>query len=283
MLPFKNILIHEDFTESSNVAIAKVMEMYNPYTTQIHLVHVYKYNPIFSLDWAGFATSVTTFSKEDADQNLRLKVNQICTEYNGCRVTGILLETDETVTKSLSRYILDYNIDLVITNRESEPLGLFENSALDTYELTQNTNCAVLSLTAECLKHSIRSILLPVSSFIPERKIKTAIAMSKQFKACIHLMGMSFVSSPENKENMSAFYNTYKMFRECGYEPLYKIVNATGKPSDIYNYATEIKADIVLADPEKQNGFLKWIGKWFNKASQPLSSLQVLFIMPSLK
>jgi hypothetical protein len=283
MLPFKNILIHEDLTGGSCIAIEKVLEMYEPSITRIHLVHVYKDNPFPLWGWMDFLAYAPICTREEADRKLRSTVEEIRSRNNGCKVTGIFLETEGTVTNSLSRYIMDNDIDLVIANRQRRAAWPLQGNSLDSFRLTEQTGCAVLSVTQGCLNHPIRSILLPISSFIPEKKIHMAIALSKEFKACIHLMGLTVVNEHSNKANLSAFYNTYKLFREYGYEPQYKIINGIGTSSELYNYAEEIKADIVLVNPERETGFFHWLGQRFSKVSQPLSPLQILSIKPHLK
>lgn len=276
-------MIHEDLTGGSAIAIGKALEMYEPSVTKLYLVHVYRVNPVPLFAWLDYIGYPPQNKREDAENELSAKVEGIRMGNSGCKVVGSFLETESSITKALAGYIMDNGIDLVVSNREHDGNWFSYGSSFDPYTLTEQTGCAVLSVTPCSLKHPIRSILLPIGSFIPEKKIQVAIALSKEFKACIHLMGVTLVNSDSNKENLSAFYNTYKIFRECGYEPPYKIVNGTGTPSEMYGYAQEIKADLVLVNPEKRTGFFKWLGNWFNRVPKALSPMQVLSVKPHLK
>jgi hypothetical protein len=72
------------------------------------------------------------------------------------------------------------------------------------------------------------------------------------------------------QKRSDSFYQIFKTLAESGHLPLYKVFQGKKARQAILHYGEQIRADMILINPEKQHSFSEWFtGK--------LESMRLLF------
>lgn len=287
MVPFKNILIPVDSVYNSQIALDKAMELADTLETTIHLVSVIRFDTLWQ---RLFYTEAIVKQQRYFAKRKQLAEKKITTlkekikllSPNTVVTSTVMIET--ATTDNLIKYAQQHEIDLVISTNQkaSKGFSLFRKDVGE--HLARKGNVAVLTVTKGCLNHPIKSILLPVTSFVPERKIQMALAFAKKFNAHIHLVTLLDNNNDVTaKIRIDAFYLTYKILTEYGQSPQYKILQGSDTDAALLHYADQIKADMILVNPEKNTRIPGFIRSKITDMLTPLSALHVLTLKPYLK
>lgn len=287
MVPFKNILIPVDSTYNSQIALEKAIELGDALETTIHLVSVIRFDTLWQ---RLFYTEAIVKQQRYFAKHKQLSEKKIDTLKDKIKLlspqtvirSAVMIETAST--ENLIKYTQQNEIDLVISTNQkaSKGFSLFRKDVGE--ELARKGNVAVLTVTKGCLNHPIKSILLPITSFVPERKIQMALSFAKKFNAHIHLVTLLDNNSDvTSKIRIDAFYLTYKILTEYGHSPQYKILQGSDNDAALLHYADQIKADMILVNPEKKNRIPGFIRGKITDMLTPLSALHVLTLKPYLK
>lgn len=286
MAIFKHILIPVDSLYNAQIAAEKALELSDTTQTTLHFVAVIRFGSfwqkLFHSDIIAQKQPLLRKRKLLAWKKMEALQNRIAAISPHTAIESSIV-TETAISENLLRYALQHEIDLVITTNQKQRTR-FSFSRKDIGEdLARKANIAVLTVTKGCLNHPIKSIVLPVTSFVPERKIDMALTFAKKFNAHIHLVTMLDHNDVNTKIRIDAFYLTYKILSELGHSPQYKILHGNDSAMALVRYANQVKADMILINPEKKKilpGFFQ--GK-ITDMIQPLSALHILTLKPYLR
>lgn len=286
MASFKNILIHVDSLYQAQIAAEKAIELVNSETTTLHLVALIRYD-----SWWQRLLYTDVIIKRQSHLNKRKKIAEKKLAALQERIhsmaptvhTKTVILSETVINEQLLRYTQEQEIDLMITTNKSSSsaFGLFRKDIAE--DLARKANLAVLTVTKGCLNHPIKSIVLPVTHFVPERKIEMALSFSKKFNAHIHLVTLLNNNDVDTKIRIDAFYLTYKILTEFGHSPQYKILHGTDSGQILLRYANQVKADMILVNPEKKKLLPVFFKDKIKDMLPPLSALHILTLKPYLR
>ncbi len=283
-MPFKNILIPVDSLYNAQIAVDKALELSEAGETTIYLVAIIKYESF----WHKLIyTNTQKQPRLNRKKELARKKLETLREKIYDVVPQILVKTiviaETTISNNLLRFVQEQEIDLVIATNQQQKTGFSFFRKNIQEDLSVKANLAVLTVTKGCLNHPIKSIVLPVTSFVPERKIHMALAFSKKFNAHIHLVTILDSNDVNTKIRIDAFYLTYKILSELGHSPQYKILHGNDSDMSLVRYANQVKADMILVNPEKKKMIPGFFQGKITDMMQPLSALHILTLKPYLR
>lgn len=186
-----NILVPVDFSNRSNCAIAKAVELINTLYGNIHLIHVVSSPDIpFVEPYTGNVLAFgTTVDMEYAGKRLKeLKSyyqNHIC---NGNKIEISVLNGHER--SALKNYISLYEMDLVI---KAIPRFNFLHRVSSTLSITnvvRETGIPVLTVHSSGLLCHFKKIVLPLHDDIPVKRIRLAAMLGRHFKSTIYVLSV---------------------------------------------------------------------------------------------
>lgn len=284
MVPFKNILIPVDSLYNAQIAVDKALELSEAGETTVYLVAIIKYESFWhKLIYTNTQKQPRLNRKKELArkklETLRDKIYELVPQI----LVKTIVITETTISNNLLRFVQEQEIDLVIATNQQQKTGFsfFRKSIHE--DLSVKANLAVLTVTKGCLNHPIKSIVLPVTSFVPERKIHMALAFSKKFNAHIHLVTILDSNDVNTKIRIDAFYLTYKILSELGHSPQYKILHGNDSDMSLVRYANQVKADMILVNPEKKKMIPGFFQGKITDMMQPLSALHILTLKPYLR
>jgi nucleotide-binding universal stress UspA family protein len=280
---FKKILVPVDFTDNSEIAIRKAVQLAEPSGATICLLYICK--PLFSLNiFSGTdymiapVTEILTIS--EMDKKIMGHETYINEHLEGVIVKAVTTESRKLLQKIEETAEL-FGPDLIIIyKRSNKSFFHFFNGTLSE-QIAKKTDCPVLTIKEGSEEKKIRNIVLPVTQWIPERKLEIAIKLARAFNANIHLISFPDCSDDEKKSD-HAFIETFKRIRENAsliikHGPVFgnDIARAVVK------YAESIQADIILVNPVTESSIHYVVGKIHISDLLPEHSpIQVIDVKP---
>ena len=286
MIPYKNILIPIDSVHQAQVAAEKALELSDPSETCIHLVSVIQLQSFWQRIFytKSFIQKQQYFTKRSAIAARKIEaIKATIANISPHTVVKTSIIIEIAISDQLIKYAVQHDIDLVVNTHKSTRSGLNWLKKDWSEELARKASVAVLTVTKGCLNHPIKSILLPVKSFVPERKIQVALAYAKKFNAHIHLVTLLDNNDSTAKIKVDAFYLTYKILSEYGHPPQYKILQGADSDAALLRYADQIKADMILVNPHKKKRIPGIMRQKMADMLNPISALHILTLKPYLK
>jgi nucleotide-binding universal stress UspA family protein len=277
---FKNILIPIDTSNNSWAGITKALEFCDASGTTLHLVKVIRRNAFF-----GYLLNLfrgRTVPREEANTEELEKIRQKLLDWQKPRHLSAKVEIKTGISAGWKKFLSSRNIDLIIV---PPPANISANltPGRDVYQnLVQQTGVLVLTLLQREADATIRSVLVPVSGFLPEKKVHTALEIAKKFHAQVHIVTILDDAKADVKQRIDAFYLSFKLFSEYGYSPQYKILMGKHKEASLSRYASQIKTDMILMHTDEKPGLLTACRQKISEWLHPLSGVQVLTMHPDL-
>jgi hypothetical protein len=146
--------------------------------------------------------------------------------------------------------------------------------------IAKSTSCPVLSVTRKTTDKKIKIIVVPVSSFIPKRKIELVVEFAKKYRAEIHLVTIPNKINIE-ETNSNSFLETYRILKTGLTNSIeHHILKGNNLPYAILEYAECIKADLLFVNPGTETKISALTGKHINDELKPTSKLRILSIEP---
>ncbi|RTL55945.1 MAG: hypothetical protein EKK39_01980 [Sphingobacteriales bacterium] len=287
MLPFQKILILIHNNIDAEIAIHKLKDLYEHPCTELHFVCVIKY-----FSWRKFIGLKPQQQRALKNSRIRQKkieaemlLNEIQTKVFQAFPDAIIytqIVVDASVNHALVQYINLASIDLVLSIRQTLK-NIFYQTGININYIIQHAGCPVLSVNAGTMNHSIKSILIPVYSFLPDKKIELASAFAKKYNAQIYIITILNDNEAQSKIIADVFYLTYKKLKDEGFNPHYKMLSGVNSPEILIKYAHQVNADMILINPEKGTpGKKSIIKRSLADFLSPLSPLQVLMLQPAI-
>lgn len=278
---FKNILLPVDLEINTEMAVKKALELSDSADTVIHLYHVQKprfpLHSLFSSLW-----SDTSVLKSFVTDELHYKLIQwkelIETNYTNIRVIACV-DHSRDVQKAIVQKAKEINADLIIIGKHSYHKWFTFPDTVSPNKIARRTDRPVLTFKPGSLYTKIRSIVVPVGTAIPQRKVDVIIALKQKFRITIHLV--TVLSKKKNANDFSAYslLETYRFLKDTVQCPLaHEVLHGENVAQSTFDYAKNIKADMLLVEPESETKLSSFPRKHIIDEMKPNSKLQILAV-----
>ena len=263
---FNNILIPVDLRREAAPTVDKALNIATRFNSNIHLLYVLK-KSLWSLH---------NFPQRVAHKKMQL--NALKEKYSPSLAKGFLLHTqvwEGDLENSIAEYAAITHIDLILAQKPGVFIpGL--NAGLNINRLAAKTNAAVLSLLPTPSFKGIKNIVLPVSGYLPLRRIMLATYLAKNFNSAIHLIALTGSAAAAESRCHAYLEKAYQLLRENTNLPIRcKTIIGKDIADTTLEYAKRVDASLilvsqgsesVLSDPSKPM-FTKSL---FNQTSIPI-------------
>ncbi|MBS1916772.1 MAG: universal stress protein [Bacteroidetes bacterium] len=237
---FKNILIPVDFSLTTEIAVRKSLELIDPEGSTVHLLHVLL--PKFSKS-----------SHYDKTTTELLKWKKIIDEiYPGFPVNIHIVE-GKHVEEAVIKKAEEIKPDLIIIAKNSNRKWFSFNKIIDAGNLATETHCATLVIKPGSVKNQIRSIVIPVVSRVPARKLDMLIPLAARKKATVFLLSMmSEATGFDDSSTTHALIETYRILKgEVNCQVYHKIISGNNIARAALQFARMVDADVLLVNPDE--------------------------------
>lgn len=145
--------------------------------------------------------------------------------------------------------------------------------------LARTTSCPVLTVKTGSLHNKIKSIVFPVQPIVNSRKIDLLVTLARKYRARIHLV----IPAGGGNENESYLYrefiDTYRTLKASLNCPIeYTMVRGNNIARAALHFAELIKADMILVNPDAEQGLFKLRSQQVTDQVKGNSKLEVLSV-----
>jgi len=192
---------------------------------------------------------------------------------------GLLLTSaivEGPLHSALKDVIISEHIDLVIIPKGRRRVNNAIIKRLDIAKLTEQTGCPLLTVNRQFNANNLHNILVPLQKFLPIKKLTMATYMSIEMKGCIYLMGADQRVRELDKGILSRAFQLLNEFGKLNVRCALLHQDASAEVT--LNYARDIKADLIVVNPDKESRLSGWWNKLmgntlFNKSDIPIMTV----------
>ncbi|MBC7424074.1 MAG: universal stress protein [Ferruginibacter sp.] len=277
---FNKILIPVDFSPVSKRLLEKAVEMALQYNCTIHLLHVM---PNYVAAYCALVRGGMMLPLDAIDDNPAIEkaMEKMCghipEKLKDASNPWYTIQAGNWDDAIINLVQADY-FDLVLIDRESLLLSA-KRIALDPDKIAQKTGVPVISLPAESRLGKLGSIVIPVTNFLPLRKLIYGIYMAQASNIVLKLVGI------ENKTNAKVGYYLAKCFSlvrdNCSLQVELEMTESNNVAEGIKSFAGSHATDLIIVNPGTQTKMQSFFARLTRGSLQKYSIPPVLTVSPA--
>lgn len=270
---FNRILVPVDFSPKSKIAVGKAVAIAQQYECDLHLLHVAPVVPFSSLA-IGEGHLMAPYGVVDDTKSVMIKLREF-SDYGQSRTGSKLNIQHACRTGTWNQAVIDYvgenNMDLVVIGQKSGLLGK-RKMILNPDVIAERTSIPVITLPANRRLTHLYSIVIPVTEFLPVKKLMYGIYIASKYSTTIKLLAV------ENEKSHAVVQHylkkAYQLIRDnCNINVELETVRNNNVAAAIIEFAKQHSADLIILNPGTQTrmpGFFSTLlGRFIQKYSAP--------------
>lgn len=277
---FNKILVPVNFSPGSNLAVEKAIDIAEEHRCSIHLLHTVTIEPFAAVALANGHFAVPA-DLVDNRSELEFRLERICAHID--TVTHHSVMADYSIaqgswTETIIEMIHGSGIDLVLCGRK-ENLFSKRKMMLNPDLIAERTKVPVVTIPSGKSLTKLLSILIPVTDFLPVRKIMYGIYLATYYKASIRLLA---VGTDKTKDTVSYYLaRAYQLIHEhCNIETDMEMVVCNNTAVAVNEYAKLKSADLIIVNPRTQTKMPGFFSSLFGNILQKQAVPPVLTVAP---
>lgn len=266
---FNKILIPIDFTSDSGTLLEKAADIAIQYNCSIHLLHVVSYTS----SWLTSAIRSKKIPLESIknEKDLNMQLNKLCSSIP--YILKNKLQVGYSIVKGTwDEVIIDManhqHYDLVIIGQKTR-LTLKRKLHINPDNVAQRTSIPVITVPLNRQLKNFGAIVIPVTDFLPIKKLIYGIYLSNQYNTTIKLLGIENKKTEMNLQHyLSKAY--YLVKDNCNVPVEFKIILSNNVVTAVNEFANHNQADLIIMNPEtqtKMHGFFSKLTSMLQKHS----------------
>jgi hypothetical protein len=183
------------------------------------------------------------------------------------------------VQKAIVYKAKEINADLIIIGKHSYHKWFTFLKTVSANKIAKITDCPVLTFKPGSIYTKIKSIVVPIGPVVPQKKVDFIVALKQKFRISIHLV--TVISKRQNANEFSAYslLETYRFLKDTVQCPLnHEVLHGENIAKSAFAYAKDIKADMLLVEPEVETKLSSFPIKHIIDELKPNSKLQILTV-----
>ncbi|HEY4147893.1 MAG TPA: universal stress protein [Chitinophagaceae bacterium] len=275
---FQHILLPVDFTINTEIAVKKAMELIEEREAVIHLLHVMSHATRAGNHPA--SASPGGLERETASVKLESWRNAIRETRPDLQVEIHLLNG-----KNIHNHIVQLakitNPQLIIIGKHNYHNWFSFLNTVFPAKMAKQTGCPVLTLKAGSLHNKIKTIVFPISGFVPKRKIELLQKLTLKYRARVYLVTLTEEPGRNDSNAYYAFIDTYRLLKSglnCPIE--HKVIPGNNLAKAALRFAEVIRADMILVTPDTETRVSLIQNKQLTDIVKADSKLEILAVEP---
>ncbi|HEX6916412.1 MAG TPA: universal stress protein [Chitinophagaceae bacterium] len=269
---FEEILVPVDFTVNTEVAVKKAVELAIPGFTSIILYHV------ITDTNRKTAAQQAAANAERKLQQWKQQVAELEPELD----VDIVVQPGSHIENSIISFAASLGDCLIVIGKNHyHSFFPFLNTVVSA-NIAEQCGRAVLTVMPGSICKSLKTVLIPVGTFFPQKKIEVLLKLGLRLKLKVQLLSIFHNDQQPDDHTNSILLQTMRAIRSRLQCPVqHTIIHSNSKAMATLRFAGKIGADLLLVNPETDASVAKWICKKdITAVSSPVSQLQVISIQP---
>ncbi len=276
---FNKIAVPVDFSRRSVRAIDKAVKLANEHHCSITLLHVVTVNPFAAVAVAEGHVGIP-YALINNRKELQFRLDKIAGNIspllNASQIKAEIItgSWDEAIIN----YVLQHQIDLVLIGQKSAFSGK-RKMLLNPDKIAERSNVPVMTVPANRRITKLLSIVIPVTQFLPVRKLMYGILMASTNNAKIKLLA---VQNEKTKDNVLYYLQrAYTLIKENSNVAVETDVILSNNVAEAVNEFSRLQqADLVILNPGTQTKMPGFLSSFLGNIIQKYSSPPVLTVNP---
>ncbi|MEO6720311.1 MAG: universal stress protein [Ferruginibacter sp.] len=277
---FNKILVPVDFTSRSKKAIENAGELAIEYNCSIHLLHVIVISPLEAMAFAENTLAMPQLL--DNKSELEFKLEKLCAAISSKSKDSVNVQysiISGTWDESIIEFANKNQFDLILIGQKETIMGK-RKMILNPDRIAAKTNAPVITVPANRRVTRLYSVIIPITDFLPVRKLMYGVYMASNYNATIKLLGVE--NAGTKQKVMYYMMKAYKLISEnCSLKVEFEKTQATNVADAVNRYAQDKAADLVIVNPGTQTKMPGVLASLLGNIIQKYSSPPVLTVNPA--
>ena len=275
---FNNILIPVDFSENTDIAIKKAIEICDPGSCKFHLMHIKIRTSGFIPFWSG-KTTIALCKYEEIEIEKRLNEYKVIIQNTLPKiVVNSSIIWDSNIQQSIIIEAKRIKADLIVIGKSKNHFVLPVLNTVFSSEIAKISRCAVLTVKKGSIHNKIKNVVVPVNETSNYSKMNAVASMCKRTRVNVFLV--TFINGDNRPENFSASsvlqaFRWLKTNLNCPVE--YAVLHGQNKARAILKFSESHHADILILNSSSETK-INWFGGQISDSLPETSKVQVLTV-----
>lgn len=277
---FNKILVPVDFSVESVFAIVKAAALAMQYKCSLTLVHVITPTPQSDLRYTGyhfFATDRTDLTSGKIREKLEGLVETLRSDNNEKIQIDIVVVVgfwNDTVLE----FIRNNQVDLVLLGQK-KLLYRKRKMILNPDFISSKTNIPVITVPVNRNMTGLHSIVIPVTDFLPVRKLIYGVYIASKDRCVIQLLG---IKNKRTEKRINYYLKrAYQLIRDhCDLTVELEMVSNNNVAEAVSQYAKDNRAGLVILNPGSQTRMPGFFSRLWGNILQKQAAPPVLTVNP---
>lgn len=259
---FHNILVPVDFSPNTSLAITKALEMGQGELESLHLFHVQRIVLPGMIHFLQYHISGYSRRQMNEDRKKWMsRLDSLRSEVQA-RHPGIPIHISagfgDPVEEAIIRKATRLKSDLIVIGKRTHHSFLpFLNTVVPS-RLAARTGQPVLTVKPGSLHQEIKTVVVPIGSRSPQRKLEALEAMRKKWKLQVRL-----VTFEQGEKNLAvarqSLFQAIRRLRSIQTIPVeFEVLSGSNKARTLLKYCNRVGADVLIVHPETETRISSW-------------------------
>lgn len=276
---FSNILVPVDFSVSSLKLVQKAADIAYQYNCKIHLLHIVTPSAFSFLPFGDsymYSSGLVIDNRKELEAGMEKYCSFIIDRHRSKKKPAY------TILKG------DWNdVVLNVINEEQIDLALIgQHPAISNRKIIINpnmiaskTNIPVITIPLNRDIIPLRSILVPVTDFLPLRKLTYAVYMASAYNASLKLVG---IENTTTQNSVGHFLKkAYGLIKDnCDIPVSLEKIESNNIAGAVNEFACKTSPDLVIINPGNQTKMPGFLSTLWGNILQRYSPVPVLTVNP---
>ena len=275
---FNKILVPVDFSSKSKPAVEKAIAIAVQYNCSIHLLHVVTIAPFSAVAMAGGHMAVP-FDLIDNKQELEFQLEKLCKHIHFGSDNSIKAEytlLNGTWNDAVIDFVRKNKIDLVLIGQKGREFRK-RNMLLNPDLIAERADVPVITIPSNRRLTRLYSIVIPITDFLPVRKLLYGIYIAFNYNTTIKLLGIENSKTREKVQYYLA--KASQLIRDnCNIKVEMETIVSENVAEAVNQFAILRAADLLILNPGAQTKMPGLLSSFLGNIIQKYSAPPVLTV-----
>lgn len=278
---FNKILVPVDLSARSKPAVEKAIEIARQYNCHIHLLHVSSLSSLTTVAMAEGHMMVPAINV-DTRQELNYQMNRLVKYVQFLSSNSFYVSSSiqgGTWNESVVDFVCDNNIDLVLIGQNRSTLAKRKMYVNPDF-IAEKTNIPVITIPSNRRLTKLYSIVIPVTNFLPVRKLMYGVYIGSFYNTTIKLLG---IENERMKEQVQYYLaKSMQLLKDnCDVRVETEIIVSENVAEAVNEFAMLQSADLVIVNPGTQTKMPGFFSSLLGNILQKYSAPPILAVTPA--
>jgi len=278
---FNKILVPINFSAKSFDLLERAFVFARKYDCSMHLLHAITVSP-FNAIAAAEGYIVHGYNTIDNQKEVEFQMEKLCRQVDF--LSGDTMHVEYTIVNGTwNQGVIDFvnenNVDLVLVGQTGNLLQKGK-MLLNPDTIAEKTNVPVITIPANRRLTKLYSIVIPITDFLPVRKLMYGVYMAMRWGTTIKLLGIANSKTEEKVHHYMA--KADKLIGDnCDVRVEKEIVYSKNIAEAVNHFANHKSADLVIVNPGTQTKMKGFFSSLLGNIIQKYASPPVLTVNPA--